>query len=191
MGAAVQALFDALNRNGLRMDAELTLALKAMIQAEETVARLDPELPLIGTAFDATKELLMETFDADKVIESLRRQAVRTAKEAIRNIPSIEDAAMHWITQLRKGGITLNVDTSDLGKQVAQIDATLTRNIRRLTVALLLVGLLIGAGIASTSPADLFPELNEIAYMIFIGAAFLAVGTIIRVVWGWLNGEEL
>jgi ubiquinone biosynthesis protein len=191
MGAAVQALFDALNRNGLRMDADLTLALKAMIQAEETVSRLDPSLPLIDTAFSATKELLVETFDADKVIASLRKQVVRAAKEAIRNIPAIEDAALNWITQLRKGGITINVDTSEVSKQVAQVDASLTKNIRRLTVALLLVGLLIGGGIASTTPSDLFPNMAEFAYFVFMAAAGLAAAAVLRVLWQWLNGGEL
>ncbi len=191
IGAAVQALFDALNRNGLRMDAELTLALKAMIQAEETVSRLDPTLPLVDTAFGATKELLVDTFDPDKVLASLRKQVVRTAKEAIRNIPAIEGAAMSWITQLRKGGITINVDTSEVSKQVAQVDASLTKNIRRLTVALLLVGLLIGGGIASTTPSDLFPNMAEFAYFVFMAAAGLAAAAVLRVLWQWLNGGEL
>lgn len=191
IGAAVQALFDALNRNGLRMDAELTLALKAMIQAEETVSRLDPHLPLIDTAFGATKELLVDTFDPDKVVAALRKQVLRTAKEAIRNIPAIEGAAMNWLMQLRRGGITINIDASEVSKQVTQVDASLTKNVRRLTVALLLVGLLIGGGIASTTPSDLFPNMAEIAYLVFMAASGLAAAAVLRVLWQWLNGGEL
>ncbi len=65
ISGAMKALLDAMYGAGLRMDPQFTLALKAMIQAEETVRTLDPCLPLVDTAFAATKELLVDTFDAD------------------------------------------------------------------------------------------------------------------------------
>ncbi len=91
ISTAMKALLDAMYSAGLRMDPQLTLALKAMIQAEETVRTLDPSLPLVDTAFAATKELMVQTFDPDSVLKELRMQALRGVKEAIRNIPSIED----------------------------------------------------------------------------------------------------
>ncbi|MFO7634911.1 MAG: AarF/UbiB family protein [Caldilinea sp.] len=191
LSGAMKAMFDAMNRAGVRMDADLTLAMKAMIQAEETVHMLDPELPLVDTALDAIKQLFMETFDADRVINQLKRQAVRSAKEAIRNIGSIEEFVLSLIGQFRRGGFTLFVDTSDLSRQVNELDRTLTINIRRLTISLLLVGLLIGASIASNSSADLFPNLPEMAYFIFMGASILASGIVLRALWRWLGGKEL
>ncbi len=189
ISGAMRAMFDAMNRAGVRMDADLTLALKAMIQAEETVHMLDPDLPLVDTALEAIKNLFLETFDADKVINQLKVQTIRSAKEAIRNIGSIEEFVLSIIGQFRRGGITLFIDTSEVSKQVDEIDATITANMRRLTISLLLVGLLIGAGIASNSPADLFPNLPEIAYFIFMGASFVTVVIIVRALWRWLNGE--
>ena len=191
ISGAMRAMFDAMNRAGVRMDADLTLALKAMIQAEETVHMLDPDLPLVDTALEAIKNLFLETFDADKVINQLKVQTIRSAKEAVRNIGSIEEFVLGLIKQFRRGGITLFIDTSEVSKQVAEIDATITANMRRLTISLLLVGLLIGAGIASNSPADLFPNLPEIAYFIFMGASFVTVVIIVRALWRWLNGEGL
>lgn len=191
LSGAMKAMFNAMNRAGVRMDADLTLAMKAMIQAEETVHMLDPELPLVDTALDAIKQLFMETFDADRVINQLKRQAVRSAKEAIRNIGSIEEFVLSLIGQFRRGGFTLFVDTSDLSRQVNELDRTLTINIRRLTISLLLVGLLIGASIASNSSADLFPNLPEMAYFIFMGASILASGIVLRALWRWLGGKEL
>ncbi|HRW49854.1 MAG TPA: AarF/UbiB family protein [Caldilinea sp.] len=191
ISGAMRAMFDAMNRAGVRMDADLTLALKAMIQAEETVHMLDPDLPLVDTALEAIKNLFLETFDADKVINQLKVQTIRSAKDAIRNIGSIEEFVLGLIKQFRRGGITLFIDTSEVSKQVAEIDETITSNMRRLTISLLLVGLLIGAGIASNSPADLFPNLPEIAYLIFMGASFVTVVIIVRALWRWLNGEGL
>ncbi|MFN8469636.1 MAG: AarF/UbiB family protein [Caldilineaceae bacterium] len=191
LSGAMKALLDAMYGAGLRMDPQFTLALKAMIQAEETVRTLDPTLPLIDTAFSATKELLVDTFDADKVIEALRLQMLRGAKEAIRNIPSIEEIFNSWLAQLRKGKLTVYVDTSDVSKQISELDDTLTLNIRRLSLALLLVGLLIGASIASNTPADLLPDMAELAYLIFICAAGLTVIVLIKAIVDWLNGKKL
>ena len=91
-------------------------------------------------------------------------QALRGVKEAIRNIPSIEDMVGNWLTQLRQGRFTVYVDTSDVSKQIGEFDEVLSLNMRRLSLALLLVGLLIGASIASNTPADLLPGLADLAY---------------------------
>ena len=191
ISTAMKALLDAMYGAGLRMDAELTLALKAMIQAEETVRTLDPTLPLVDTAFDAAKELMVQSFDPDSVLKALRLQAVRSVKEAIRNIPSIEDMLASWFTQLRQGRFTVYVDTTDLSKQIDEVDQVLSLNMRRLSLALLLVGLLIAASIASNTPADLLPGLADLAYLIFIGAAALTCIVLIRAVLSWLNGDRL
>jgi predicted unusual protein kinase regulating ubiquinone biosynthesis (AarF/ABC1/UbiB family) len=191
ISSAMKALLDAMYDAGLRMDPQLTLALKAMIQAEETVRTLDPSLPLVDTAFTATKELLLETFDADKVINALRLQMVRGAKEAIRSIPSIEEIFTSWLTQLRKGRFTVYVDTSEVSKQIGELDDALTLNVRRLSLVLLLVGLLVGASIASNTPGDLVPNMAELAYLIFIGAATVAGLLLLRAILDWLNGGKL
>ena len=191
ISTAMKALLDAMYNAGLRMDAELTLALKSMIQAEETVRTLDPTLPLVDTAFDAAKELMVQSFDPDSVLKALRLQAVRSVKEAIRNIPSIEEMLASWFTQLRQGRFTVYVDTTDLSKQIGEVDQVLSLNMRRLSLALLLVGLLIAASIASNTPADLLPGLADLAYLIFIGAAALTSIVLIRAVLSWLNGDRL
>lgn len=189
ISTAMKALLDAMYSAGLRMDPQLTLALKAMIQAEETVRTLDPTLPLVDTAFAATKELMVQTFDPDKVVDALRMQALRGVKEVIRNIPSIEDMLGSWLNQLRQGRLTVSVDTSDLSKQIDEVDAVLSLNMRRLSLALLLVGLLIGASIASNTPADLLPGLADLAYLIFVIAATLAGVVLIKAILSWLNGD--
>jgi ubiquinone biosynthesis protein len=191
ISGAMKALLDAMYGAGLRMDPQFTLALKAMIQAEETVRTLDPCLPLVDTAFAATKDLLLETFDSERVISALRLQMVRGAKEAIRNIPSIEEMLTSWLDQLRKGRLTVYVDTSDVSKQIRELDDTLTINVRRLSLALLLVGLLIGASIASNTPAGLLPGMAELAYFIFIAAASLAAVVLGKAIIDWLNGKGL
>jgi ubiquinone biosynthesis protein len=191
ISTAMKALLDAMYSAGLRMDPQLTLALKAMIQAEETVRTLDPTLPLVDTAFAATKDLMLQTFDPDSVLKALRMQALRGVKEAIRNIPSIEEMLASWLTQLRQGRFTVHVDTSDISKQIGEVDEVLTFNLRRLSLALLLVGLLVGASIASNTPAHLLPGMSGLAYLIFVAAAALAGVVLLKAIWNWLNGDSL
>ena len=191
VGGAMTSVLDALARAGLRMDPDLTLALKAMIQAEETAHSLDPNLPLVDAAMDATRDLFVATFDPDKILNSLRTQALRTAKQAVRSIPSIEEALAGWLSQFQRGKFVVHLDGTDLTKQIAEIDATITRNSRRLALALLVVGLLIGGGIASSVPSTLFPQLAQLAYLIFVGAAVCAAAVIVRSLWRWLRGKEV
>jgi ubiquinone biosynthesis protein len=190
LAGAMTAMFDAMYLAGLRLDAELTLALKALVQAEEIVSTLDPNLALVDAAFTAAKELLVETFDPDAVMTSIRRQLLRSAKEAVRSIPSIEEAVGGWLREFRRGRFTVYVDASDASRQIHELDASLTMNMKRLTLALLLVGLVIGASIASTVQSTVLPNLAELAYFIFLAGVIIAGGIILRTVWSWVNTGE-
>jgi predicted unusual protein kinase regulating ubiquinone biosynthesis (AarF/ABC1/UbiB family) len=191
LAAAMGAMFDALARAGLRLDTDLTLALKAMIQAEETVRTLDPQLPLIEALLAATKELFRTNFDVERVTSMLRVQALRAAKDVIRNIPAFEDAVQSWIKQFQRGRLTVYVETSQLEEQIRLVNTSVTTNARGLMLSLMLVGLLIGASIASNARSEYVPNLPEIAYFIFLGAAFITVTSVMRLVWRWMDGGEL
>ncbi|MCU0736504.1 MAG: AarF/UbiB family protein, partial [Methylotetracoccus sp.] len=191
LAAAMGAMFDALARAGLRLDTDLTLALKAMIQAEETVRTLDPQLPLIEALLAATKELFRTNFDVERVTSMLRVQALRAAKDVIRNIPAFEDAVQSWIKQFQRGRLTVYVETSQLEEQIRLVNTSVTTNARGLMLSLMLVGLLIGASIASNARSEYVPNLPEIAYFIFLGAAFITVTSVMRLVWRWMDRGEL
>jgi ubiquinone biosynthesis protein len=191
LSGAMTAIFDAMYKVGLRLDSELTLAIKALIQAEEIVSTLDPQISLIDAAFTAAKELLVETFNPDKVMKSIQRQVLRSAKEAVRSIPSIEETVTNWLREFQRGRFTVYVDASDASKQIHELDASLTTNMKRLSLALLLVGLVVGASIASTVESTVLPNLAELAYFIFLSGVILAGGIILRTLWHWMNTGEL
>jgi hypothetical protein len=134
--------------------------------------------------------MLVETFDPDAVVKSLKRQVIRSAKEAVRNIPSIEEAVGSWLREFKRGRFTVYVDASDASRQIHELDASLTTNIKRLTLALLLVGLVIGASIASTVQSNVLPNLAELAYFIFLAGVIIAGGVILRTIWQWLSTGE-
>jgi ubiquinone biosynthesis protein len=189
VGGAFSSVMDALQRHNVRMDPDLTLAIKAVIQAEETAHTLDPDMNLVEACLESTKDLLVETFEPEKVINQLRTQAIRSAKQVVRSIPSLESAIGSWMEQFMRGKLTLHLDGADLSRQIDELDQTISNNVRRIAYALLLAGLIVGAGVASTTTHSDLPFINALAYWIFIGAAFCAGGVIIHALWRWLTGK--
>jgi ubiquinone biosynthesis protein len=190
LAAAMKILFDALARAGLRLDAELTLALKALVQAEQIVSTLAPTLSLTEVAFAETQQLIREQFDADYVVNALRRQAVRGAKEVVRRLPDLPGAIIRWVEALQRGGFTLYIDAESISKQIHELDAAVSRNVRWLVLSLLLAGLMIGSAIASAVETQHFSYLQSVANFIFVFGAGVAGVIVLRMVWRWLNRGE-
>lgn len=173
MGNAVNVLFD----NGLRLDQNLTLAIKAITQAEEIISTLDANIQFMRLANSEIRQLVMDQLNADYVTETLKLQAVRTAKEVVRRLPSLQEATISWLDQYQAGRFELHVDTDDLSKQLASFN----QNVRRLTVALILGGLLIGSAIATFIDATLFNiPLSSIAFIVFLVSIFISLGWLVR-----------
>jgi ubiquinone biosynthesis protein len=191
LSVAMKLLFDTLAQAGLRLDSELTMALKALVQAEQIVSTLAPDMSMIQVAFDETRRLMRQQFDGDFILDTLRRQALRGAKEAVRRLPDLPGAITRWLEGLQRGGFTLYIDTENVSKQIKEIDNTLTRNVRWLVLSLLLVGLLVGSAIASAIEAPAFQALQTIANYLFVGGAAVAGLIVVGLLWRWLNHGEL
>ena len=191
LSACVKALFGAIYAHGLRLDPDMTLALKALLLTESSVAGLDPTLRLLPTAFEESKSLLVAQFDPEKIEQALKREMIRGAKEVVRHIPEIQDAVVVWLDHLRRGRFTLQVDASEVSQQIRELDQTLTSNIKRLLLGMLLIGLLVGSGIASTVDTPELPGLSMIAYYIFVASAIVTGVIVISMIWRWLNDGRL
>ena len=63
---------------GLRMDAQLTLAVKSMAQSEEAALALAPGAPLLDIVADETKLLLLEHWTPERIVETLKAQGMRS-----------------------------------------------------------------------------------------------------------------
>jgi ubiquinone biosynthesis protein len=192
----LQEMLNSMRRAGLRLDPSLTLALKALFQAEETVRTLDPDLPLVAVAFEELKHLFREQLDADGVMHTIRTEALRTAKEVVRRIPSLAGATVKWLDQYERGRFSIYVDTSDIAKEVDKVDTALSRNVTFLALALLLTGLLVGSAIASTLNIELVKgiRLSNIAFLLFLGGAAITTALVLGIVWkmwrSWTSGEQ-
>ncbi len=173
MGAAVDAMYEA----GLRINQNLTLAIKAITQSEEIVSTLDPEIHLLALANEEIRKLMIQQLNADTITDMAKVQAIRTTREVVRRIPSLSDATISWLDQYQKGRFEVTVNTDQLTRELKSFN----RQISTLAVALVLAGLLIGTSIATFVDAQILGvELSSVAFIVFLTAVIISLGWIWR-----------
>ncbi len=173
IGGALTGFMGAVFNNGLRLDSSLTLAIKAVIQAEETARTLSADVDLGEAAMDEAKAALMESLEPDRVAKQIQSTAVRLGKELARRTPSLEDAAFKWIDLFNKGKITVEVDTTQLANSIDKV----SRLGKEATVGLIVVGQLIGTAIAMI--ILLQPALADLAGLAYIAMSAFGITLIV------------
>ena len=176
---------DILTDAGYRFNSQLTLAMKAMAQAEAITGALVPDwtgTEFMYRSFDALVQQVPEALTGDVVKDAAVRQASYVVREAIEQFPSIQDGALKWLTNIKKGGFKVELDTSDLDRHVLAL-----RGIAMMiTLGILVVGLVIGsaiaAGVGGLEGSALEP-VTDIAASIFALSA--VVGGIAVIVLSW------
>jgi len=144
MSAAMGVLRD----NGLRLDPQLTLALKAMVQASAFFTRLAPaDRPFTEAALSSVRDLAADAVTEDAAIEIGKKVATKFAGQALQELPEYVKGLVGWRDQVKRGKFTLYLDTSSLDKQVD----TLRSIASLLLVGLLVAGGMIGGAVASSA----------------------------------------
>jgi ubiquinone biosynthesis protein len=164
LGSALSKFLGAVFNDGLRLDSQLTLAMKAVIQAEETARALSFDIDLGQAAVTEARAALLDSLTPERVQKQLQGTALRVGKELARRVPSMEVAALKWLDMFNQGKLTVEVDTSDLNRSVVKVGAVA----RQATVGLIVVGQLIGTAIVMA--ILLQPSLSQ-----FLGVAYLAM----------------
>jgi len=180
---------DLLREHGLRPDPELSLAMKAMTQAEEFTRVLYPpgvSATFVEKATTMTRELVEQAVTKDAVVDYARKEAMFAARQAAQNLPSAQEIAGMWIKQLRSGKFEVKLDTSDLDLQLDRV----SRMARLGAVAMIIVGVLIGSAIAATvgSAGSLSP-IRHIALVSYAVATAIALLVILVMGWRLLRGR--
>ena len=173
LGDALGAFLSAVFNNGVQLDSQLTLAIKAVIQAEETARALSFDIDLGEAAVTEARAAFMDSFTPDKIQKQLQGTAIRIGKELARKVPSLEGAALSWIDQFNKGKFVVEVDTSGLEKSIGSVSAIG----RQATVGIIVVGQLIGTAIVMA--VLLQPELEQFQGIAYIAMIAFAVTLIV------------
>ena len=179
----MSAALDLLREHGLRPDPQLSLAMKAMTQAEEFTKVLYPpgsSASFVEKATAITRELVEESVTRDAVVGYARKQGMYAARQAAQNLPSLQEVAGIWLKQFRSGKFEVKVDTSDLDAQIDRVGDMA----RMSTWAIVIVGVLIGSAIAAT--AGTAGSLDTIRHLALISYAIAtAIALIVILVMGW------
>lgn len=184
--------FSLLFRYGLSLERSLAIALKGLIQAEELVRTLAPDISFLHAAVEEVQTVLLDQLDSEIVYEKIKDTAIQTAKDALVNWPTWKRSLSQWAAQLESGKITISVDTNDFNQKIESIDRRLGSSVQQLILGLLLVGMLLGSAIISTIPLDevaLFEYLPQDLFIgIFILVAAFSLMYMLRIIWtSWRN----
>jgi len=190
-GQTVNLGLDLLRSHGLRLDPNLTMAVKALMQAEAFVTLLYPEGGIVAEGAEMVQEMALQEITADKVVEVVKDQVMMTAREALKRLPSLQEATLGWLDQYQKGRFEVYVDTSGLDKSTDRL-ASFGRQV---VIAMILVGMLIGSAIATTVLAFIEPEGQlwefafRLSYLGFVAAMVIAIVIVLRLLWRWIRGD--
>jgi ubiquinone biosynthesis protein len=174
--AVLNAGFAVLRDNGYRLDPQLTLALKSMMQASAFFTPLAPaDRTFTAAALEAATELGQEAIEGDMITDLAKREGSRLLSEGIQAAPEYLRGLLSWQSQLKKGKLTVYLDTTSLDRQTSELRGIASM----VVVAVLVAGALVGSAIASQVFADAADErlrvASEIGYFGSLGVAAVLV----------------
>jgi ubiquinone biosynthesis protein len=176
LGDALGAFLSAVFNNGLKLDSQLTLAIKAVIQAEETARALSFDIDLGEAAVTEARAALLDSFTPEKIQKQIQGSAVRIGKELARKVPSLEAATLSWIDQYNKGKFVVEVDTKGLERSISSVSDIG----RQATVGVIVVGQLIGTAIVMA--ILLQPALSQFQGLAYVAMIAFAVTLVVSFV---------
>ena len=187
---AVNAALDMLTAHGMRLDPELTLALKALMQLEAITSSLLPDSSVVDMAESNIRELVIDEVTTERVTEAIKKEATKTGRELLQRMPTLQEATLKWLNMYEKGRFVVEIDTSDLTNEIRR-----TRPLARMAiVGILITGMIIGSAIAagvSTLYGDSDSFITRLTLIAYIFSIVVGIGALTILVWRlWRGGEE-
>lgn len=191
-GELVNVALGLLRDHGLRLDPQLTMAVKAMMQTEAVTTLLYPQGGIVAEGVPMIKEMAIKEVTAERIREEATKQVTMAAREAFKRLPSFQEATTKWLDQYQKGRFEVTIDTSELSKEVDKLGGLG----RQVVIGIMLVGMIIGSAIATSvmvtvdTESDLWEFIFRLAYFGYIFAMVVAIIIVIKLVWDWLRGKK-
>ena len=190
-GQTVTMALDLLRSHGLGLNPNLTMAVKALMQAEAFTSLLYPEGGIIQESSEMIREMALDEITAEKVVDVVKDQVMMSAREVLKRLPSLQEATVSWLDQYQKGRFEVHLNTGGLDQSVDK----LARLGRQMVIALILVGMIVGSAIATSVIAFLQPEAqywsfaSRLAYLGFVVPMIIAILIVLRLLWRWIRGD--
>jgi ubiquinone biosynthesis protein len=179
----VSEAVDVLRDAGYRLDPQLTLAAKAVAQAEAITTALMPEAEAsdfaqLGGA--ALEELVPQAVTKEAILGAARKQATYAVEEAAERVPLLHVAAVRWADQLAKGEFPVGLRFTDFDRLSAHLESLA----RLVAAATLLTGLVIGSAIAATTGA------GDAALVVYVAATVVAAALVAVLLWRLVRPKD-
>jgi ubiquinone biosynthesis protein len=190
-GESVSVAMGLLRDHGLRLDPELTMAVKAMMQAEAVTTLLYPEGGILAEGVPMVREMALQEITADRIAGEATKQVTMAAREVFKRLPSFQEATVKWLDQYQKGRFEVTIDTSELAKEVDKVG----KFGRQVVIGIILTGMIIGSAIATSviafagDQSDFWDFIFRLSYFGYIFATIIAVIIVIGLVWNWIRGK--
>ncbi len=186
---SITVAFDVLRDHGLRLDTDLTLAIKSLTQVDAIVQVLIPDQSMVDLANKLVREQAVESVTSDKVQSYLTKQVTSTLREAVQRMPTFQEATLKWFDQYQKGRFEINIDTSDLNEELEKARGTASL----VVVGVLLAGMIVGSAFAATVATlegDYWSLLPRVAFISFLFADVIAVFLVLFLLWRYWRGKS-
>jgi ubiquinone biosynthesis protein len=182
LATILEASLSLVHGHGLRVHPDLTLAIKALVQCEQIIRVVAPQISMVDTAFGEIEKLMRQEFTVKSIASEVSKQATGTAKDLIRHIPKLREATLKWLDQYERGRLTIYLEADEATHQhLRRLVQSIERSINRLTLGLVLTGLLIGSAITSTVPGAI--DWIRPTDILFAIASLIALGFVLQLVW--------
>ncbi len=186
---AVSAMFGLLRDHGLRLDSDLTMAIKALTQVESIASVLFTGGGIINQSTALMKELAVQEVTPEKVQKVVTDQAMIALQEVLKNIPDVATATTGWLNQYKKGKFEVHLDFSEMNESVERLN----RLGRLAVIGITLVGMIIGSAIAASAiglakpSGEYWDLLLRFAYFGYIFSMGIASIVTIVLLWRWIR----
>src|SRR5512136_1485290 len=188
LSEVLSAVLKSLADNGFRMNPNMTLAVKVIVQVEEVMRTLNPEESMIFGAITEAQEVLKQEITLEKIGDMAKKEATNFVREAVKRLPELQGATLKWLDNYQKGRFEVVIDTSDLGRSVDKFNIS----VERLMAGMILAGMLVGGAIVMAVPAQseigLYVKLA--VFLIFVIAAGLGLWLVLRILWRGFREER-
>jgi ubiquinone biosynthesis protein len=175
----MEEMLTVVQRHGVHIFPELTLALKALMQSEELIRSAAPSLSLVDSAVEEMEHVLQQDYTRDTIRDGVESYLTNSAREVVRHLPRMQAAAQKWMEQVERGRLTIYVEMDDTTRQrIDHLERSVVQVGHRVTLALTLVGVLISAAIIGL----IYPQEDWTDVVImFVGV--LALALVSHMIW--------
>jgi ubiquinone biosynthesis protein len=180
LAGIISTSMDLLRDAGYRPDPQLSLAMKALTQSAEFMKILYPpghSSEFSAKAVDMVRELAADSLTEERVTAFAKKEVAYAAREAVQQLPSLQEATNMWLRQARAGRFQVKLDTSDLEPRMQELRGIANT----MTLGLVIVGVLIASAIAANAPhTGTFQWVRDAGLVVYAVALLLAAALCVK-----------